>query len=301
MPIANSCSYLTSSGFGLELNDLDLADLNDQTRDILVKAFYQSGGVLLIRNQQHLTPKQLCDFAALFGVVEKNEKYNPDFLLPDYPEILRLGTLMEEGKRKELWIKSDEELLWHSDDTFRHPQPIGSCLYCLTAPKEGAATWYAGMNHAYDALSDDLKKRINPLTAVHSYDHLNELLRQTNPHRPPLSEELKANLPPITRPLVAEHPVTHNKSIYATNIHIERINEMDDKQARELLEELLSHATKPEFAFAHAWQPGDLVLWDNRCTMHAPSPFDDNKYERLMYRLTMNGEQIVGAVALNTA
>ena len=295
MPSSKSQTYLTSSGFGLKLTDIDLTNLNKQNKEVLVQAFYQSGGALLIRNQKHLTPQQLCDFAAVFGIVEKNEKYNPDFLLPDYPEILRLGTLTEQGKRKALWIKSDEEILWHSDDTFRHPQPIGSCLYCVTAPKEGGATWYAGMSHAYDALSEELKTLIDPLTAVHSYDHLNELLRKTNPHRPQLSEEMKKNLPPITRPLVAEHPITHNKSIYATNIHIERINGMADKQARKLLEELLTHATKPDFAFAHAWQPGDLVVWDNRCAMHAPSPFDDSKYERLMYRLTMNGEQIVSA------
>ena len=297
MATSNNHTHLTPSGFGLELTDLDLADLSDQNKEILVDAFYKSGGALLIRNQGHLTPQQLCDFAAVIGDVEKNEKYNPDFLLPDYPEILRLGTLMEEGKRKALWIKSDEDILWHSDDTFRHPQPIGSCLFCITAPKVGAATWYAGMSQAYEALSDDLKKRIDPLTAVHSYDHLNEFLRKSNPHRPPLSEEMRAKLPPITRPLVAKHPITHKKSIYATKIHIERINGMDDEQARALLEELLNHATKPDFAFAHAWKPGDLLLWDNRCAMHAPSPFDDLKYERLMYRLTMNGEQILGAEA----
>lgn len=117
---------LTSSGFGSELKDVDLADLNDNTRDIVVNGFYQSGGTLLIRNQQHLSPEQLCDFVALFGTVEKNEK----------------------------------------------------------------------------------------LTAVHSYNHLNEFLRLTNPHRPPLSAELLKELPPITRPLVARHPVTDKKPLY---------------------------------------------------------------------------------------
>lgn len=291
----NNHSNLTTSGFGIELKDIDLADLNDGTKSAVVNGFYESGGALLIRNQQHLTPEQLCDFVALFGSVEKNEKYNPDFLMPDIPEVLRIGTLIEDGKRRALWIKSDEELLWHSDDTFRHPQPIGSCLFCVTAPPTGAETWYAGMSAAYDALSHELKEQIEPLTAVHSYNHLNEFLRISNPHRPPLSTEMLKKLPPITRPLVARHPITRKKTLYITNIHIERVNGMPDKEARSLLNELLDHATKPEFAFAHAWQPGDLVLWDNRCAMHAPSPFDESKYDRLMYRLTINGEQIVGA------
>ncbi len=288
-------SRLSESGFGLELQDVDLADLNDQIIERVTKAFYASGGALLIRNQEHLTPENLRDFVALFGTVEKNEKYNPDFLMPDFPEILRLGNLMENGKRAALWIKSDDVLMWHSDDTFRDPQPIGSCLYCVTAPPTGAATWFAGMTHAYQALSDDLKKTITPLTALHSYDHLNEFLRLSNPHRPPLSEELLKELPPIERPLVVKHPVTGKKALYVTPIHMESVNGMTEEDARPLLNQLLVHATQPQFTFAHAWKSGDLVLWDNRCAMHAPSPFDADKHDRLMYRLTINGEQIESA------
>ena len=295
MPVSNNYSPLTASGFGIELKGVDLADLNEDTRSTVINGFYESGGALLIRDQQHLTPKQLCDFVSLFGSLEKNEKYNNDFILPDYPEILRLGNLEEEGIRKALWIKSDEERLWHSDDTFRHPQPIGSCLYCVSAPPSGGETWFAGMAEAYDALPEDRKSQIEPLTAVHSYNHLNELLRLTNPHRTVLSDEMKAQLPPITRPLVVTHPVTRKKALYITNIHIERINDMAEEDTRALLDALLAHATKPEFTFAHAWRAGDLVLWDNRSIMHAPSPFDDSKYDRLMYRLTVGGEQIVGA------
>ena len=293
MAIGNNQTSLTSSGFGLELKDIDLAELDDNTKSILVEGFYASGGAILIRNQQHLTPKQLCDFVSLFGSVEKNEKYDPNFLEPDFPEVLRIGNLMEDGQRKALWIKSDEERLWHSDDTFRHPQPIGSCLFCVTAPPTGGETWFAGMGEAYVDLSDEIKQKIKPLTALHSYNHLNEFLRKTNPHRPPLSSEMRKNLPPITRPLVVEHPVTHKKALCVTNIHIEAISDLDETEARVLLNDLLDHATKPEFVFSHAWKPGDLIVWDNRCAMHAPSPFDENKYNRLMYRLTMNGEQVI--------
>ena len=95
-----------------------------------------------------------------------DEKYDPNFLEPDFPEVLHIGNLIEDGQRKALWIKSDEERLWHSDDTFRHPQPIGSCLFCVTAPPTGGETWFAGMGEAYDDLTFEIKQKIKPLKAL---------------------------------------------------------------------------------------------------------------------------------------
>ena len=295
MPVPNVRSHLTSSGFGVELTDIDLAKLNDHNRNAVLTGFYKGGGLILIRNQQHITPEQLRDFVALFGSVELNEKYDPAFLMPGFPEILRIGNIKENGKYAALFIKSESELLWHTDDSFRDPQPIGSCLFCIHAPPVGAETWFAGMCAAYEALPEDIRQQIEPLTAVHSYNHLNELLRQKNPHRPPLSAELRQNHPPITRPLIAQHPVTRRQALYIPLCHIESVNGMSEEEARPLLADLLDHATQPAFTYTHIWQPGDLVVWDNRCTMHASSPFEDSKYERLMYRLTVNGVQIVGS------
>ncbi len=114
---------LTPSGFGLELDELDLGEI-DGLRSSLVEAFHESGGLLLVRDQSHLTPRQLLDFAALFGELELNEKYDPAFLLPGVPEILRIGNLKEKGTYRSLFTQADPPpLLWHSDDTFRHPQP----------------------------------------------------------------------------------------------------------------------------------------------------------------------------------
>ena len=150
------------------------------------------------------------------------------------------------------------------------------------------------MGAAYQALSDELKTHIDTLTTVHSYNYLNERLRKTNPHRPPLTDELKRNMPPINRPLVVEHPVTGRKGLYIPICQIESIDGMPEQEARPLLNTLLEHATQPEFVYMHRWKPGDLVVWDNRCALHAPSPFADDKYARLVYRLTFRGQQIVG-------
>jgi taurine dioxygenase len=122
---------------------------------------------------------------------------------------------------------------------------------------------------------------------------LNEYLRRRNPHRPPLSDELRAKHPPVERPLVARHPQTGRASLYLPKCHIESVRGLSPDESETLLTELLDHATGPDYAFMHRWAPGDLVVWDNRCTLHAPSPFDDQKYSRLLYRLTMKGAPIV--------
>ena len=285
---------LTPSGFGLELDKLNLGEI-DGLRSSLVEAFHESGGLLLVRDQGHLTPRQLLDFAALFGELELNEKYDPDFLLPGVPEILRIGNLKEKGTYRSLFTQADPPpLLWHSDDTFRHPQPLGSCVLSVATPPEGGETGFAGMAAAYEALPPATRARVESLRALHSYDFLNEYLRLRNPHRPPLSDELRKEMPPVERPLVAEHPVTHRKSLYIPKCHIESIAGLSDEERDALLSELLDHATSPDFALMHRWRLGDVVIWDNRSTLHAPSPFDADRYLRLLYRTTVMGEQIVG-------
>ncbi len=276
---------LTPSGFGWELSELDPARA--------MEAFHSSGGFILIRNQQRLEPRELMNVATLFGELELNEKYDPNFLLPDHPEILRLGNLRENGKYRSLFVQADPPpLLWHTDDSFRIPQPLGSCLLCVKTPPSGGETGFAGMAAAYDALPEATKRRIDGLTTTHSYHYLNEILRRRNPHRQPLSEELRANHPPVERPLVARHPVTGRKSLYLPKCHIESIHGLSPEEAESLLSELLEHATGEDFAFMHRWAPGDIVVWDNRSVLHAPSPFDDTRYDRLLYSLTMKGEQV---------
>jgi taurine dioxygenase len=290
-----STKPLTPSGFGVELKSLDIANLGAGDIDAVLNKFHGAGGLLLVRQQEHLSQRQLIDFIKNFGSVELNEKYNPDFLLPDYPELLRIGNTKKDGKYSALYIEADPPpLLWHTDDSFRHPQPAGSCLFCLQTPLVGGDTGFAGMHAAYEALPEKTKTEIDELQAIHSYDYLNELLRRKNPHRPPLSDELKKELPPITRPLVAQHPVSKKKGLYIPLSHIESISGLTEEQARSLLDDLIEHMTQAQFVHMHHWEPGDLVVWDNRSAMHAPTQFDHKVYERLMYRLTFSGAQIVG-------
>ncbi|MBT5218489.1 MAG: TauD/TfdA family dioxygenase [Woeseia sp.] len=293
--MAISSRPLTPSGFGLELRCSELSKLGKEDLNAVLDDFHEAGGLLLVRNQQQISHRQLVDFVGIFGQVELNEKYNPAFLEPSYPELLRIGNTKQNGEYTALFIKADPPpLMWHTDDSFRHPQPAGSCLFCVHTPPEGAATGFAGMHASYEALPEKTRHDIDEMEAIHSYDYLNELLRIKSPHRPPLSEELKQQIPPIVRPLVAQHPVSKKKGLYLPVCHIMSILGLAEEEARPLLNELQRHMTQPSFTHMHNWQPGDLVIWDNRSALHAPTPFDDDKHKRLMYRLTFGGEQIVG-------
>ena len=286
---------LTPSGFGAELGDMDLARLDEAMVMEAKDAFHKAGGLLVIRDQGRIDPAHLRRFVTRFGTPEGNEKYDPAFLVPGYPDILRIGNAKKHGKYTALFIEADPPpLLWHMDDSFRHPQPVGSCLFCVRTPPEGGETGFAGMTAAYERLPGNVKERIDSIRTVHSYNHLNELLRKKNPHRPPLSEALLEQFPPIVRPLVARHPETGRKSLYLPLCHIESVEGMEQAEGATLLNDLQEHATGSNFTYMHRWRPGDLVVWDNRCTLHAPTPFDDKRYERLMYRLTFSGRQIAG-------
>ena len=295
MTTRTNYSPITRSGFGAELEGLDLARLDETMVNEAIAAFHEGGGLLLTREQDHTAPADLLGFVSRFGTPEGNEKYDPAFLVPHYPDILRIGNTRKNGMHTALFIQADPPpLLWHMDDSFRHPQPAGSCLFCVRTPPEGGETGFAGMTAAYEGLPDDVKARIDSIRTVHSYNHLNELLRKKNPHRPPLSEALLEQFPPIVRPLVARHPATNRKSLYLPLCHIESVEGLENSEGDALLNGLQEHATREEYTYMHRWRPGDLVVWDNRCTLHAPTPFDDTRYERLMYRLTFGGRQIAG-------
>jgi taurine dioxygenase len=242
-----------------------------------------------VRTGDALAPRDFLRFCRAFGPLERNEKYDADFLLPGYPEILRLGNLYRDGKYRALFVRAEPgEILWHTDDSFRYPQPAGSIFHCRTHPETGGGTWYAGMAHACEALPSRLRERIEGRLAVHSYAFLDDRLRRDNPHRREMPPEVRRAHPPIVRPLVVRHPETGRPALLIPDCHIESISGLAESETRSLLAELLAHATGPRFSVCWQWRPGDIAVWDNRSAMHAGSPFDERE-ARLMYRVTFTG------------
>ena len=303
-------SALTPS-FGAVATDVDLGALSDAHWRELHTAFHSSGGLLLIRGQGKLSsaPGAVKAFARRFGPLEDNEKYFQmglsHQLHPQHREILAVGNALGDNSML-IRVQKGAELLWHCDDSFRSPQPLGSLFFCVEAPTEGAETWFASGTAALDALPGPLRTDLEDhWCAIHDYNVLNERLREGNPDRPALSADVRAQNPPVLRPLVAHHPWSGLKSLYVPACHIERIvrlraddggtedngGAVDDgeAEAESILRSLVEHATAEKFTYRHRWRPGDCIVWDNRCTLHAPSAFDDTSQRRLMWRITIEG------------
>ena len=210
--------------------------------------------------------------------------------------------------------------VWHTDQLFRVPQPVGSLLHCRAAPPEGGRTLFASTTAAYAALDAPAARRVGGLVAVASYAHHNAKIRRASPLNtsfPLLTADQRRRFPPVALPLAAAHPDTgavalncFSSAVFAVvaegdplldAVRGAQAGDADAMAALDAFEVdgeehpsveavlrrwLLPHATAPEAIYAHAWEPGDFVVWDNRCTVHAPTGFDAERFQREMWRTT---------------
>ena len=172
---------------------------------------------------------------------------------------------------------------WHTDNSYMAVPCAATLLYGEVVPPEGGDTSFTNMHAAHDALPDETKDRIAGLRAVHVF----QSRRNVSPV-PERSEEEKARTPPVTHPLVRTHPQSGRKALYLNPNRIDRIADMPLDEGDDLLDMLIAHATQPAFVHVHAWQPGDIVVWDNRCTMHKASPHEGGHPRRLL-RILIEG------------
>ncbi len=161
--------------------------------------------------------------------------------------------------------------LWHTDASFRAVPGALSMLYAHVVPPKGGETEFADLRAAYDALPEETKEVIEPLVAEHSIWTSRAWLGFTD-----YTDEERAQVPPVPQRVVRLHPGSHRKTLYLA-AHASHILGWEVPEGRLLLRELIEHATQREFTYQHHWKPGDLVIWDNRCTMHRGRPHDPSE------------------------
>jgi taurine dioxygenase len=264
---------------GAEVRDLDLSQPAGEDIRRTLKAAFVKHHVLAIR-EQSLSPTQLMQAVALFG--EIFPQHNTRFALPDCPQIHYLSNQdrFPDGRR---YIPGEG---WHTDHSNDGRPPMATVLHAVKLPSCGGDTQFANMAAAYRALSEATKARIAPLLAIHVYQSSHSgrklmALSAANQERVPNA---------VLHPVVRTHPESGAKSIYINPIRIEGILGLDHKEALPLLEELLAHATAERFQYRHVWQPGDLVIWDNRCLLHKANGDYDMDEERYLYRVMLKGD-----------
>jgi taurine dioxygenase len=264
---------------GAEIRGLDLSKpAGNDVRQALRDAFVRHH-VLAIRGQT-LAPAELVRAVTLFG--EIFPQHNTRFALPDCPQIHYLSNQdsFPDGRR---YIPGEG---WHTDHSNDGRPPMATVLHAVKLPGQGGDTQFANMAAAYGALPEPTRSRIGPLLAIHVYQssHSGRKLMA-------LPDAAKERVPnAVLHPMVRTHPDSGIKSIYINPIRIEGILGLDHKEALPLLQDLLGHATQERFQYRHAWQPGDLVIWDNRCLLHKANGDYDMNEVRYLYRVMLKGD-----------
>ncbi|MET0182699.1 MAG: TauD/TfdA family dioxygenase [Caulobacterales bacterium] len=268
-------------GFGTEILGVDLAAASDEQLSQVVATFHESGAIAL--RDQKMSPDDLVRFVAAFGEPEGHTLSR--FTLPGYPLIYVLSNRVENGEPVGAHY---DGLGWHTDYSYTEDPVMCTMLYAVQAPPEGADTLLADGCAAYEALSDDRKEALEKLKLHHSYVHF---VRNREYGRMEPSEELKAANPDVIHPLIRTHPADGRKALWPSTGTVTEIIGAENPSDLSLLDELISFMTQEQFIYRHKWQVGDVLVWDNRCTLHTGTMFDDQKYIREMHRLWVRGDR----------
>jgi alpha-ketoglutarate-dependent 2,4-dichlorophenoxyacetate dioxygenase len=270
--------------FVAEVGPLDLRTVRDRETLEQIRAGMDEYAVLVFRGQPFADEEQL-DFAQRFdgalhmktgaAVLRKSRLGND--ALSDISNLDENGEIIRSSDRRRMYALGNR--LWHTDASFQDPPGRYSMLSARVVPPVDADTEFADMRAAWDALPAEMQARLEGLRAHHSIAHSRQTLGFE--FSPEEQEALKGAVHPLVRTL----PRSGRRSLYVAS-HASRIVDWPVPEGRLLLRDLIEHATQPEFVYRHAWRVGDLVIWDNRATMHRARPFDDTTYRRELRRVT---------------
>ena len=276
--------------FVAELTGADLSGpLDPATRDEIQRAMDRYAVCVL--PGQKLDDDAQTAFAGLYGPLEISpltHKKDGGPLAPpriqnrnifDVSNLDESGRILPLDDQRRAYRQGNE--LWHTDSSFRQKSATWSMLHARVIPPNGADTEFADTRAAYDALPESTKKKIENLIAEHSIWHSRSKLGGYTP-----TEQERKDRPPALHPLVRRHPGSGRKALYIAS-HASHILGMPLDEGRALLAELLEFTTQPRFVYAHKWRLGDLVIWDNRCTLHRATPFESSTHARDMRRSTI--------------
>ena len=292
-------TYALHPGFAAEASFCDLSQPLGADAIAAIWAAINTYPVLVF-HEQHLTDAQLRDFAARFGRLEIGRvAARPGRRRLAIPQIGDISNLDEDNNVRvptdRRRLDSLGNRLWHTDASYL-PVPVAlGLLYAVTLPPGGpfgsGETEFADMRAAYDALPQATRDAIDPLTAEHDV-----FRARTQIGFAEFPEGEREQYPPARHPLVRRNPATGRKSLYLSG-HASHITGWPIADGRLLLLDLITHATQPGFVYSHTWQTGDLVIWDNRCTMHRGRPHDETKPRDLRRATTLDTGPTLGEAA----
>ena len=249
--------------FGLRITGVDLTALDAGQEQAIIDAGNRAGVVHI--PGQNLSEREQLDFTALFGPirvlrVNKARRSKAQAGVVEISNVDAAGRVVSPDA--EILRFSRGNLLWHSDYSYTRERAAQSILHALEAARTGGETEWASTEAAYTALPEAEKARLGRLTATHDRFHSRIKSGYTD-----FSEEEYRLTPPVRHPLVITHPVTRRKALLVGS-HVSGIDGMSEAECETLVAELVAHCTQTRFVFSHRWTPGDVVIWDNRSTLH---------------------------------
>ena len=264
--------------FGLEVEGLSLWQGLDQAAADALADAWSTHGVIVFRRQS-LSEPELVEFSNWLGRAEVIVR--EDWQSGACPEIIKISN-MKDSYGRSIGGLGSGELDWHADQSYMVEPATGSILYMVEMPSSPPITYWSNLRLAYQALSEEQKARIDGLEVIYDY-----LVRQsTYDDEPDMSAELRRKTPRVSHPLVNAHPRSGRRALYLDPTTAAGVVGWTSESSKALLDELVRHATQEQFVYAHQWQIGDVVMWDNGFLMHRRDEFDPAG-NRLLKRTTL--------------
>ena len=273
-------------GFGVEVRGVSLLDVaTDAEAYKAVRAAFEAHSLLVFRDQDIADDVQAA-YSRAFGPLEltKVSSLGQNTLYSRLTNNMK-GKIVPPDDRQILVAKANA--LWHTDSSFKKTPALASVLTARVLPGDGGETEFTSTRLAWERLPPDLQGRLKDAVATHSYANSRDQIH------PDLATEMERKaLPPVRWRLNWRNPANDRRALYVAS-HAYAIDGMDDRNARQLLAELLDEATRREFVYSHKWRQGDAVMWDNRAMLHRGRPWDYAQ-ERTMVRTTISATDADG-------
>jgi alpha-ketoglutarate-dependent 2,4-dichlorophenoxyacetate dioxygenase len=276
--------FPVTPSFAADIGDIDLSRPIEPSDYVAIDDAFAKYAVLIFPDQ-HLSQDRHLDFARHFGPLDASiGVHRKDTPLRVREEITDVSNL---DFKNEIWGKESRRRgfqlgarMWHTDNSFKRVPARASLLYARAIPPIGGHTEFADERAAYDALPEAMKRRLESIVAEHSILYSRARLGFSD-----FSDEERREMPPVPQALVRTIPQSGRKSLYLAS-HAGRIFGMPEAEGRALIDDLIAHATQRQFVYTHRWRVHDLVMWDDRCTMHHGTEFDDLRWKRDLQRAT---------------
>ena len=268
--------------FGAKVTDIDLSETPSGTRLEAIRDLIDTYAFVWFPDQPFTDDRQLALTAALGEPEPSHVAYGEAGKIEYFGTIGNVqadGTALGNDTQKVRFLKGNN--MWHSDSSFRDVPSFVSIMCAYETPSEGGETLFVSARSAWDRLDQVTRDELDPLVGIHDYTYSRSKVAE-------VAESLSKSLPPVRQRLVRTNPANGRKNLFIGS-HLREIEGWGYEKSRPFLDQMIEEVTAPQHVYSHAWAPGDLVIWDNRCLIHRGAGYDADAHRRYMRQTRVRG------------